>query len=404
MKLCLPKSPQHMRILALLAILLFACGLILWHALNQYHTTEQEKYTLVKTALDGTAQELTTHLQDMRRSIQILIENRRQEIRRLLDSPLDQSQFDKLFSSIKHVYPNLFGLMLADSNGALLLEDFRGILDKAAREDLRNFARTGVQPPLRIHHHPLGNHYYVLTRIPTYNRQFVILYLSFTPDNIQQLLQSNQLHNYRVLILHNNKEGLVEVDPAQQASTNPQAYLAEDVRQQISYHVPIAGTQWELAALQTRKAILAPTWTTALWAFSMLLFLGSTALWLMRRSDMFVLQQSNILQKEQRRLNHLQQTTISSELSFHEKIRSLLVMGLDEFGMEVAILSQVDANHYTIVSAVSPDNSLQPGMGFALNNTYCRHTLKRGQPVGIEQTNTKLGMDHPYYRKQRIQA
>ena len=44
-KFSLPKSPQQLRIMALLAILLAACSLILWHALNQYRTTEQEKYT-----------------------------------------------------------------------------------------------------------------------------------------------------------------------------------------------------------------------------------------------------------------------------------------------------------------------------------------------------------------------
>jgi|GEM_PF-407689 len=403
-KFSLPKSPQQLRIMALLAILLAACSLILWHALNQYRTTEQEKYTLVKTAMDGAAQELAMHLKDMRRSIDILIENRREDIQHLIDSPMDASQFDNLYSRFKRVYPNLFTLMLADSNGSLLLDDNHNVFDAMARADLRSFARTGVQPPLHIHNHSLGPYFSLLTRIPSANRAPVILYLSFHPENIVQLLESNQLHNYRVLLLRRDNQGVIEVDTDKHNQAIIPTSLSDDLKQEISYRVPVPETQWELAAIQTDKGVLTPTWTTALWAFSLLLLLGSTALWLLRRSDMFVLRQSTILQREQRRLSHLQQTTVSSELSFHEKIRSLLVMGLGEFAMDVAILSHVEANLNTIVAAVSPDNGLQPGMSFTMGNTFCRHTLKQGQPVGIEQTDASLGMDVPYFRKQQIQA
>ncbi|MEJ2391528.1 MAG: hypothetical protein P8019_09050 [Gammaproteobacteria bacterium] len=114
MRLSRPKSPQQSRLLALLAILLLACGLILWHAFDQFRTTEQEKHALIKTALDAAAKELSMHLADMRRSISILSDGRRVQIQNLADSPLDQSQYQRLFDHIQQVYPDLFGLMLAD--------------------------------------------------------------------------------------------------------------------------------------------------------------------------------------------------------------------------------------------------------------------------------------------------
>ncbi|MEJ2452132.1 MAG: hypothetical protein P8047_15965, partial [Gammaproteobacteria bacterium] len=112
MRLSRPKSPQQSRLLALLAILLLACGLILWHAFDQFRTTEQEKHALIKTALDAAAKELSMHLADMRRSISILSDGRRVQIQNLADSPLDQSQYQRLFDHIQQVYPDLFGLML----------------------------------------------------------------------------------------------------------------------------------------------------------------------------------------------------------------------------------------------------------------------------------------------------
>jgi PAS domain S-box-containing protein len=404
MKLCLPKSPQQRRILALLGILLMACSLILWHTYHQYRSTEQEKQTLLKTALDGAAQELSMHINDMRQSTALLIENQRAAIQHLIDSPLDQAQYNKLYKRFKQVYPNLFSLSLADNHGRLLLDDIHGEIDEAAHRDLRNFALSGVQPPLHIHAHPRGQYYSLLTRIPTSDTGFVILYLSFHPRNIVRLVESNQLQNYRLLLLRQDQRNMVEIDADQHSTLTTPGNLGEVLSQQISYRVPVPDTQWELAAIQTDRGTLAPIWTTALWAFSLLLLLGSTALWLMRRSDTYVLRQSSILEREQRRLNHLQQTTVSSEMSSQEKIRSLLVMGLDEFDMDVGILSRVEGSLNIIVAAVSPDNGLLPGVSFNMGNTYCRHTLKRGLPVGIEHTDETQGLDHPYFRKRRIKS
>ncbi|MGD8784719.1 MAG: PAS domain S-box protein [Thioalkalispiraceae bacterium] len=211
------------------------------------------------------------------------------------------------------------------------------------------------------------------------------------------------IHNYKIVMLHSKQKGRIEFDlnnnhRANRSDTN----LHSNIDQEALYSASIANANWKLAALEQQKIPFASAWSTALWAFSLLLLLGSTALWFLRRTDSVLLTQSNALQREQRRLNHLQETTVSSEMSFHEKVRDLLVMGLDEYGMEVAILSRVDGNTYTIVTAVSPDNALQPGMSFNLANTYCRHTLKAGRPTGFEKTSTELGRDHPSYTKRSI--
>lgn len=404
MKLNLFKSPQQSRLLALLGILLLACGLILWHALDQYRTTEQEKRTLIKTALDGAAKELSMHLADMQRSLDILIDNQQSQIQQLASSPLDQAVYQKLFKRFQRVYPTLFGIMLADKNGDLLLDDRNHEIDAEIRADVQRFARIGTQAPLQLHSHVGGDYYYLLKRVDTPGGRSLILYLSFHPTNILRLLQGNRLQHYRIMLVSQRQDALYPIDPDTQSNNMAKQHLDPTAMAKIHYLVSIPGTRWEMVAMHQETSLLTPTWTSALWAFSLLLFLGSTALWLLRRSDNVLLQQSNVLQREQRRLNHLQQTTVSSELSFNEKIRSLLLMGLNEYDMEVAILSRVEGNRNIIVSAVSPDNGLQAGMGFNMGNTYCRHMLKRGKPVGIEHTDDTQGLDHPYFRTRPIKS
>ena len=403
MKFQFAHSTQSVRVTALLAILLFACGLILLYTFNQQSTLEQERTLRVKTSLDGAAQEISLYLKDLNRNAANLSQLYRNNIQSILDNPLDQSEQEKLIRLLRKQLPELLNLSIANDKGVLLLEDFQGIITDACRSNIRKFAKTGKSQPIQLHTGKAGHHFDILTYTRMADGDDNIIYLSFFPDRIKTLLKTNAVYDHEIVLLHTKKKALIEVDLNDTRTTdNPQPLLSDDRYEKISYKSPIAGTNWELAAIERQSGVLAPAWMTALWAFSLLLLLGSTALWFLRRTDNLIMTQSSALQREQRRLNHLQQTTISSEMSFHEKVRDLLVMGLDEYGMDVAILSRVDGDTYTIVTAVSPDNTLQPGMNFNLANTYCRHTLNDGHPTGIEKTTKELGVDHPFYTRKAI--
>jgi len=404
MKFRFTHSTQSVRVMALLGILLFACGLLIWHAFDQQSTVEQERTLQVKTAIDGAAQEINQYLENLSRKANLLAQQQRRDIQAVLDNPLDQQEQDKLIGKLRQQLPELFSLTIASEKGFLLLDDYQRLITDECRSNLRKFALSGKHHPIEMHTNKAGPHFDILTRVTVSEGDVNIVHMSFTPDRIKTLLETNKIYNYETVLLHSKKQGLIEIGLKQSLANNGPNFISNDSYDDIHYKATIANSNWELTAIETRSGPFASAWTTALWAFSLLLLLGSTALWFLRRTDSLILTQSFALQREQRRLNHLQQTTISSEMSFHEKVRDLLVMGLDEFGMEVAILSRVDGNTYTIVTAVSPDNILQPGMNFNLANTYCRHTLNDGHPTGFEKTNPDLGMDHPYYTKQSIAA
>lgn len=407
MKFRLPKSPQSIRVTALIAILLSACGLILWHAINQYKAIEQEQALQLKTSLDGAALEISQHIHNLRLQTQVLAEANISKIQQILNNPLDNTERETLLKRFKKFNPDVFSLMLVADNGALLLEDYQKIITPECRVAIRDFARQrdNKQNQIQIHTNKFGNHIDVLNYLTLPDGDHVILYLSVLLDSITKYLDTNDLLNYEVMLLNRDDEGRIEIrNTASKNNESNTPRLSQAAYASLRYKTPVPGTLWELVAMQKGQGTISPTWFTALWAFSLLMLLGSTALWLLRRTDNVIMAQSNELQREQRRLNNLQQTTISSELSFHEKVRALLVMGLDEFGMEVAILSRVEGTLYSIVTAVTPDNTLQPGMTFTLVHTYCRHTLSAGHPTGIEKTDKSMGLNHPYFRKVRIES
>ena len=397
------KSPQSFRVMALLVILLLACALIFWHAFDNYQTIKQNTEAQSKRSLELAAEEIDRYLRKLKQNLSILATSKLEQITVLLDNPLNLQAKNTLIAEIKQIYPNLHSFMIVDHEGNLVLEDNEGLLGKKCRANIKRFSETDISNPTQIHSNKYGSHYDIILNISLKDKRTVIVFFSFAPTGIAKILNANQFSGSEIIILNTNTPNIIEISN-KGINNNKLEEISNSAAEQIQDRLPIKGTLWELVVLQRENLQIAGVWTTALWAFSLLLLLGSTALWFLRRTDAFVYTQSNQLKREQRRSNLLQQTTISSELSFHEKVRALLIMGLDEFNMEVAILSRVEADTYSIVTAVSPGNGLQPGMSFSLVNTYCRHTFTADQPIGVENVDIELNLNHPGYDNNRFRS
>ena len=385
------------RVSALVLILLFACGLILWHALGENDRLMQEQQTLLKATQDRTVGAVNTFLNAQRRELVGFGHRHRRTILDLSDHPSDSSLQRELLNQLKDAFPSLLGFTLVDQNGRLILQDFQAEIDPQCRADIRTYVTTHIAPPPQLHMIGTGAiHFSILTPITLANRQNIILLSSFSPDEVQQLLRNAALPHYQFVIVNRDQPQRIALDSRKESDATNKISSA-DLRTAKS----VDDSSWDVVALTSNEPGISNNWSTTLWAFSLLLLLGSTALWFLRRGDTFIMSQSNKLQREQRRLNHLQQTTISSELSFSEKVRALLTVGLEEFGMEVGVLSHVEGNRYNIVEAVTPENSLQAGMSFALINTFCRRTLNAREPIGMDAMDSETNIAHPGYNKQR---
>ncbi len=400
MKQLLHHTSQHARVTILSVILLVACGLILWHSIKQNRGLVDERQQFVNQTVNSAATDISQYLSDLSRNIGLFAEARRDLIKGLHDHPYEQPSREKLRAALAEFFPHLHAFTLADKSGRRLLEDDQGVIDAACQADISRYARTREPAVLRIHVDANSQHYAIITPVQLSNSQTIYLLTSFHSDSLLPLLRKFTLPDHDLLITNHDQPNRIEIsgktDHKQPRSTEE---MSDEARDHIQAQVIIANTSWDLIAVERQGQAFLPAWSTALWAFSFLLLLGSTALWFLRRGDAFIAAQSQQLNREQHRINHLQQTTISSELSFHEKVRALLVMGLDEYHMEAGILSRVEGNRYSIVTAVTPDNTLHPGMSFAISNTYCRHTLTSGQPMGKAHISSAEIVHHPSFSK-----
>jgi len=154
----LTNSAQSVRMIALLAILLFACGLILWHAFDQQSTVEQERTLQVKTSLDGAALEISQYLKDLGIKVSSLSQQHHRHIQTILENPLDLQEQERLVQLLRKQIPELFSLTLANNKGVPLLEDYQGIVTNSCRSNLRQFALEGTHPPIEIYPGKAGDH------------------------------------------------------------------------------------------------------------------------------------------------------------------------------------------------------------------------------------------------------
>lgn len=91
-------------------------------------------------------------------------------------------------------------------------------------------------------------------------------------------------------------------------------------------------------------------------------------------------------------------------LSFDNKTQKLLTFGLNVFNLNLAIISKVEDQCYTVLYAVTPNNDLAIGTQFDLQGTYCTHTLKAGSALAFHNVSQSEIADHPCFANFQLES
>ena len=91
-------------------------------------------------------------------------------------------------------------------------------------------------------------------------------------------------------------------------------------------------------------------------------------------------------------------------LSFDNKTQKLLTCGLNVFNLDLAIISKVEDQCYTVLYAVTPNNDLAIGTQFDLQGTYCTHTLKAGSALAFHNVSQSEIADHPCFANFQLES
>ena len=399
----------------LLLILLSAIVLLLWQ--NQVHERETQAQQLerLKVSVDGAAQEIQLQLKELKRALRLFVTGHRQAIRFLAEHPDDQAAYDRLAGELRSVFPEYFAFTLATAEGRLIVDDFDGFVEAICQADIKYFARTGRPPDLVIHPNPLGYHFDMMVPYTSGRNGNNIFFVSFRPALLTRFLANRRIPDYRLMLLHRGLNGLIEVtDTGSRDTLSRDFRLSKTELDGVQYFVPLEGTLWKLVVLPDRTAVdgLSPhKWNPIAWAVLFLLAIGAVALWQLRRSQEKILsqrrtleRQAQALRREDERMRRLQETTSARELTFDEKMKRLLKLGLEQFDLEIGILARVENDQYTVLHSVAPEGTVKDGDSFPLGDTYCRHTLEVGGPAATAHAAESEWKGHPCYKLFQLEA
>lgn len=91
--------------------------------------------------------------------------------------------------------------------------------------------------------------------------------------------------------------------------------------------------------------------------------------------------------------------------SFDELIREYLKCGIDMFGLETGIVSEIIDNTYTVCDVVSPLEVLEKGQEFELKDTYCQLVYDNSEVIGLPEVGQLAYMNtHPVYQNLKLEA
>lgn len=103
-------------------------------------------------------------------------------------------------------------------------------------------------------------------------------------------------------------------------------------------------------------------------------------------------------------LQKIHNITSDVAMPYDKKIESLLRVGLNHFGLEIAILSRINGNDYIVEDCVDLNGELEPSTKFDVSGTYCVHTLSENKTVGFHFAGKSEIQNHPCYQNFKLES
>lgn len=103
-------------------------------------------------------------------------------------------------------------------------------------------------------------------------------------------------------------------------------------------------------------------------------------------------------------LRSFHEISTNQELSLSEKIQQLLTLGSVQFGMPIAILSQINDQSFFIQHSVSSHPAFAADIAMRLDQTYCSSTILNSEPLAFECASKCQWRGHYSYQKYKLEA
>ena len=103
-------------------------------------------------------------------------------------------------------------------------------------------------------------------------------------------------------------------------------------------------------------------------------------------------------------IKELQIISNDHTMSLDTKLHNLLAVGTKILGLETGIVSNIRGEQYSILSVVTPGDSIPVNSFFALPDTYCADVVNAQSHIAYHDINCEPGASHPCFAKYTLKS
>jgi diguanylate cyclase (GGDEF)-like protein len=228
-------------------MLVKVAALLMWIQQSRFEEYMAYQQRIMQGSVSGTAEEVGLFMSELRRSVHLFADSKKDLLRELAAHPEDDTLHDQLGKTLHSHFPDAFAFTIADLNGTALLADFDGLVGEVCIRDIRKFAADRRHSEVYIHPHPAVYHFDVMVDWEQDSKSVGIFFISFPTEVLSKILKHGQAPDHKLMLLHRDIPGLIEVtDEGARIKLQRDFKLNQKEMQTIGYSMPIPGTAWNL--------------------------------------------------------------------------------------------------------------------------------------------------------------
>ena len=248
-------TTRNYSINAMLAMLGLIGILLVLQAVIRYNDFVGNQQALMSNEVEIGGREIERLVNELRNEVAIFSEEK-YEIINFLDAFPDSEDISKhIQKKVAGLFPDYLSVTITDNNAEPRYSSSGLESDNVCLADISAYFKTGAHTDIYIHEFNNVYHFDVMS---TWGRNSVqgILKISFKPEIFSRSLQISEATGHKLVLLHKDKPGLVEVSTSG-ARKNPETGGTEQfdtkILERIGAMYQVEGTRWQLVAVANKN-------------------------------------------------------------------------------------------------------------------------------------------------------
>lgn len=248
--------------------------MLVWHARVRIDDFNAQHRLLGEQSVMATASAISMFISEMRRSIDLFVDERRSDLDQLVAHPDDEEAHEVFRNRIRKHFPEFTEFAYTDADGSKLSGGPEIPVGSRCRTTIQDFVNfdglnelelhAGMQMP-GMHEADMSYHFDIMSLHTSSALGDAVFFLSFETSELSQILSRSEVAGHRLFLIRQEEPPLIDItSEGDLAQLTRSSVLEPDELVRINYSIPVPGTRWKLVDLSGEKLISAAY--TSIWA------------------------------------------------------------------------------------------------------------------------------------------